>query len=748
MNSEQIRQLRFWFAGIALVMMGSIYGCSYFYQSRHVKEVMARGGRVEKAPNESPQLRQMYQWESRDPEGALKAADEIIAQSKSDYERKAAMGRRPGLLKNAAIKRFEAGDRAEALALREKLEKTYPASDQVGYLQRDWKRILANQAVKSLTSADPVASDVAYRELWAAGAGESERYAFDQRHEAFLRRWHRALEQKAPGATDLLFEVLTIQTHSSNLDQAARTMAQFPGTVAEMVALGEAQLKTERRHVVPVIWAGALAKFDATNFPKRDEKPAEAKQREVFRRVLKARIATGWMELAGRLQAGERIPFVFLSPRDAYAAAISHGKGEVEEMEALTKLIALEAADLNRLAKPLLAVTFEQLREPVVREKKEFSGFENQTNELATRIRDLVRDRGVRLWECCLETPGFDPWPTVPAAVREAIDSPPGQAAARGAAVAAKPPATATERRKKLLEHYRVDFWQTPLVELEPLTTLARQLYARSALFGLEGGTEGALVQLRWVMRAKDDPALQKSIVETLRERIVRSRQAGAFAQFYVLSGFYAAEVGFPGVGDPFREEFRAGLEAAAKGLRSREPMKYIFVLSLTAQCFADEPLGQKARTDAFTAAFEVVAARAPEQLGKPFFPSLVPGHSVQLINNNTDHHLLAFYRGPQAISAHSWPRRRGTVVLPDGDYEVVVLSPAENIVPYRAKGAFSLGTRVSDYTIQTTDRSGQTRSTPGAVATGDYKLLYAPPALGEVKVEPRSGMPMVGRAR
>jgi hypothetical protein len=232
-----------------------------------------------------------------------------------------------------------------------------------------------------------------------------------------------------------------------------------------------------------------------------------------------------------------------------------------------------------------------------------------------------------------------------------------------------------------------------------------------------------------------------------LRARLEVGRQANDFNQYYALAGFYAAEVGLPGAGDPFRNEFRTGLEAAAKGFKTSEKMKRIFTLSLLAQCFPDEPVGKQARVNAFAAAFEAVAARPAEPLSAGILPSPVPGHSVQLMSNNTDHHLLAFYRGAESIAVHCSPRRRGTVVLPDGEYEIVVLSPASNIVPFRGKGTFQRTVRISDYTIQTSGgRSGESRPNPGAVASGDYKLLYAPAALGAVTVEPRSGVPLFAR--
>ena len=93
----------------------------------------------------------------------------------------------------------------------------------------------------------------------------------------------------------------------------------------------------------------------------------------------------------------------------------------------------------------------------------------------------------------------------------------------------------------------------------------------------------------------------------------------------------------------------------------------------------------------------------------------------------------------------HQWPWRRGTVVLPDGDYEFAVLSPAASIRPYRGKGAFKGGVRMSNCVIKQSGRTEE-KSVLTSAASGDYKLLYAPVAMAMVPIEPRSGLPRASR--
>ena len=96
----------------------------------------------------------------------------------------------------------------------------------------------------------------------------------------------------------------------------------------------------------------------------------------------------------------------------------------------------------------------------------------------------------------------------------------------------------------------------------------------------------------------------------------------------------------------------------------------------------------------------------------------------------------------------HNWPWRRGTVVVPDGEYELVVLSPEQSIRGFRTRLTLRGGVRTSNYTVESsgspkTPAAGRDHRLP---AGGDYRLLHAPAAAGALKVEPRSGIPTRAR--
>lgn len=96
----------------------------------------------------------------------------------------------------------------------------------------------------------------------------------------------------------------------------------------------------------------------------------------------------------------------------------------------------------------------------------------SRSYEVRARINQVVGRHGLRLWQCRLDTPGFDPWGKVPVRVREGIDSAPVIAAAPA-------PLPEAERRRKLAEHYRGDALHIPLGELDPLRAALHQVLAR-----------------------------------------------------------------------------------------------------------------------------------------------------------------------------------------------------------------------------------------------------------------------------
>ena len=85
-------------------------------------------------------------------------------------------------------------------------------------------------------------------------------------------------------------------------------------------------------------------------------------------------------------------------------------------------------------------------------------------------------------------------------------------------------------------------------------------------------------------------------------------------------------------------------------------------------------------------------------------------------------------------------------MVLRDGDYELVVLSPEGRINPYRGRLSTKFQTRQRNYVVTSGATGAQNQTGFQSDAEGDYTLLYAPVSLGPVTLSPKIGLPFVGK--
>jgi hypothetical protein len=768
--------------GIALLVI--VLGATAYFQyvqHRAVEGIARDPGRerVEGTGSGSwtPRMREVHMNRGRDPVGAVQSLDEVLAKPAGESERREAQRLLPETLHYAALHELKAGRKSEAAALRARLEKNHPASPSVGFLQNDWRRELAGAASRAIRGEDRSAEQAAIAELWTLGPTPAERFVFEQWLQQLLERHRQARANNAAGTAEILEAAAVVVADSHSVSRVAQALAEAEVQPKALAERGDQLAATAPGIAALGYWAGALRRLEGGRGTWADEKEFDPRVRAARSAELNEKIAAKWIEIGDRLARGERLAYVLVSPREAYEAGAAAGRGRVEEMQALVRLFDWESGELARLAEPVTRVSLGQLAQPERMDLELRNRMTSAAYDVRGKIRNLLGQHGVRLWECCLETPGYDPWPSVPPAVREAIDAAmavkPASASAPATAVppksaapstrrpvarasparpapapqAATAPSPETERRRRLFEHFRSDPLGLPLAEVQPLRELLHQVYARWGL-SLAGGTsDEAYTMLREALRESGDAELRRQLGEALRGRIRHSREKGKFEEFYLLAGFYAGEVGLPAAGDPFRDEFRRGVEAARDSFRGRERMKFIFMLSLLAQSFPEDPIGRQAQTEAFAAAFAEVTGEEASRSGSRA-PSPLPGHAVELFNNSTAHHLLAFYRGPAQVAVHNWPWRRGTVVVPDGDYELVVLSPERSIRGYRTRLSLRGGVRTSDYHVQSSGPS-QAQSpmrSPGIMAGGDYRLLFAPAAVGTLQVDPRSGLPAVAR--
>ncbi|MBV9463209.1 MAG: hypothetical protein JO317_03175, partial [Verrucomicrobiae bacterium] len=259
---------------------------------------------------------------------------------------------------------------------------------------------------------------------------------------------------------------------------------------------------------------------------------------------------------------------------------------------------------------------------------------------------------------------------------------------------------------------------------------------------------EAAFEDLRPLIR--QDPAGPRAqrIADALRKAIQEADRKKDFETLLNVTGFYVAEVGTPGSSDPFRETLRSILPKTAESMKASEPMKRIFLLSLIADVFAGEPEGERARQSAMDVGSKVMAGAKEEQAkSDQVLPSNLGGLSVLSIDNATPYHMLVFYDGPEKFFVRFNPFRRGSVVLRDGKYTTGVIVTDASIEPYRSQSSHASEHQVSSYIIQSSNSPNRPAFGMPSQASGDYKLLRAPPDVEGLRVDPKTGAVSLGSA-
>jgi hypothetical protein len=131
------------------------------------------------------------------------------------------------------------------------------------------------------------------------------------------------------------------------------------------------------------------------------------------------------------------------------------------------------------------------------------------------------------------------------------------------------------------------------------------------------------------------------------------------------------------------------------------------------------------------------------KELAKPdlILPSTLAGHTGLAVENSTPHHLMIFLNGPVQCFVRLNPYRRGSVVVPDGHYVTAVVVTADEVVPLRAESDYRSEWQQTRYFIRSSDESDETAAQRAGDASGPWRLLWAPEPLGELSIDPESGV-------
>lgn len=334
------------------------------------------------------------------------------------------------------------------------------------------------------------------------------------------------------------------------------------------------------------------------------------------------------------------------------------------------------------------------------------------------KARDLFQDR--------LQVPGFDPWMVIGAeastrlqrqlpALKEAI--------AKGGA-------------------------ESPIPEIRSIQALLPELRTGWGLAKLQGDRESGLEMLLQVLRSTPTPTHFERIRSGIREAITRAAKDQRFDDLIDFVAFHVSEFGAPAKTDPFYQGLLAALRKSTDPEVKQPKMRRIFMLTLLADTFPDEPTGQEAHEEALQKGLEVAGtfAQVPFKTDS-IAPSGLAGFSAAAVENSTSDHLLLFYDGPERFFVRVNPFRRGTIIFKDGSYVFGVMVTDDDVKPYRSQGEYQSQWSLNRYYIKITGGNPAYRM-PTTIneAQGNFRLLRNPSEAGVVSTDPRTGVVRPGK--
>ncbi len=280
-----------------------------------------------------------------------------------------------------------------------------------------------------------------------------------------------------------------------------------------------------------------------------------------------------------------------------------------------------------------------------------------------------------------------------------------------------------------------------PLLEVRRLAAVRDALALDWAVSDLNLDVESAVRRIRPLLRGSVDPAAKTRVDAGVRGALRNAVAKKNFPALVELGAFQIAELGPPPPGDSFRNEMISGLDEAAKQYAGESPNKSLFILTLVADGFPEEPAGVEAREQAMVKSAEAFkAAEESPPGGLDAGPSGLPGLSLISVENSTEHHILIFYGGPERFFLRVNPYRRAGAVIRDGSYEVGVMTSGDNVVPYRSKLKYAARRLLHRYVIERRVNGQIEGGSRAPTTSGDWRLLRVPPGAAPLKIDPVSG--------
>ncbi len=735
---EDLREKPMLLIGLVLLIWLLGAGVTHYFNTQRMKRIEEKayglGHKTEQPASEQVAAIKCLRY--KEPINALAQLDARLKEPNSEKETEQLREMLPQVLEYCFYKEDREKAYDKALSYMQRLAEEAPESQEYVTIRHSWGRSLRERCRAAVQADDHALADELFESMVREGFLDKEGgFVLMSYQLGKLKQWQQARNQgQEQEAMQLLMEALRLYDGSRLYGKFGEVLTKSEVSAARFIQIADQLVQKQMHGLSAPLYLSAMHKIEyRRDFSGFGGKQPTHEVQTAQTDSLRTKAQRALLKAGERQRDGESQLISTAQPAALYRMALDLARRDDERIAPLEHILDSELAQLKALADTLAGIDLKRIPKAGYLTDAEKKSLNDQGRE-ARKLTRTLDNTAMQLWAAMLNDETYDPWPLVDPWIKEQLEK----------KLAKRPKMHECDRRRELHNAHRDNKVPPPLKVLEPVPGLLARIMACWGLLYVDSNADEGFAMLRMAMRNTDDNALRRDVTAALQTKIVDSRERGDFDKLYKYSGFYVAEIGLTRAGDPFREPFKTCLEQAAANFKGRDSKKRVFILTILADAFADETIGQEARREAVELGFQAVSQQvADAKLNTSAPRSAIEGYSINVIDNATQYHLLCFFRGVENFFIRATPYRRGTVVLRDGAYEIAVITPSGEIVPYYAKVNYPTVLVKSNYQLDHSggsDTGGSDTPWSANSAYGEYTLWRAPEELKDVTVDPKTG--------
>jgi hypothetical protein len=668
----------------------------------------------------------------KDPQLALEKTRAVLERPTSRGEATFAKEQLPNILNVCFSEALKADDREGAQVYMTELTTDHPDHFQTRATLNKWGQDIANRLRDAIPKEDDPTIDEMLTELRDGDYLITQGWVLKQYHEYQVKKWQEAREAGADEneTEDRLMKAASVMFSvypNSEMIRALERDKEVLGT--DLRKEGERLIRDgEQVEGIAFLQAAMLKAGNRLESYFGTKEGRDWGDLQKVRTELEAQVINELCKIGQDLEEDSKSHMVSVKMEDLYHETSRIGQDRALRIKPLELKLACELKQIQPALEAIKMQNPVDLASDDYLTYEEKNAFYSLAHDLRGKISNIKKRTGSALFQAMLADDSYTPWPFIPTAISTEIE------------LKHPEPNDEKRRRDELASRVRQQPELNPIPQVREAQQELYEVLGRWGILYFDGNPQEGFRMLRSALRGSENEQLRSDIIVGLQTLFVSAFNKKDFDALYELSGFYISEAEFNQADDEFQAFFKKAITQAAEEFKERAPMRHTFMLSILGTAFPDDPDGEKAITEATKLAFEQVASQSQE--AKPPESGVTSGlekHSVIAIDNSTEYHLLCFYRGPEEFFVNATPYRRGTVIMQDGEYDVAVITPSGEIVPYHGSLTVDSSLVRSNYYIGSSDASNQWGVSSSA--HGEYRLMRVSDDIDVPEIDPKTGV-------